>query len=240
MREHEGTWTEALTENGAYDPEKAKRASETAVSQYQRGLKKTERILWIYLLACVVIAVLCFDGFMFAASEKAMIGCGVLFLVAIETTILMKLWYWIVNTKLTLQKELRQWQLREFSPEPMEHAPTWMGELSFGRQGLPPWERRAWLVGLMLTAIAASSYATHWLATASNLLTLTESVKVSPDGASSSTMHVSYQPRSGLSADSFPLQTGCLEGRIRWLENADARCRSTSQPWTVNGITRCI
>lgn len=218
MSEAKDQWTKALAENGSYDPKKARRASETAVSHYQRGLKKTERILWIYLIGCVAVAVFSFDCFMFATSEKAMIGCGIVFLVAIETTILLKLWYWIVNTKLTLQKEMREWQVRESMPEPAEYAPTWMAEMSFGRPGLSPWERRAWFVGLVFVAIATSSYASYSLGTAPNSLTLTESVRLSPDGTTSSTMNVSYQPKAGLRVESFPLYTGCLKGRIRWLD----------------------
>lgn len=217
MSEREDQLGKTLHENGSYDAEKAKRAGETAVAQYASGLKKTERMLWIYLLVCVVIAVLAFDGFMFSADNKALLGCGIAFLVAVETTILMKLWYWIVNVKLTLQKEIRQGQVQAAGPESTAYAPSWLGEMSFGRPGLSPWERRAWLVALILAAVATSSYASYSHATTPNLLTLSESVRLAPDGTSSSTMHVAYQLRA-VSAESFPLQTGCLEGTIRWLD----------------------
>ncbi len=218
MNEPENQWTKALTENGSYDPEKAKRASESAVSQYLGGLKKTERILWMYLIGCVAVAVFSAESFMLATTDKAMIGCGIVFLVAVETTILMKLWYWIVNTKLTLQKEIRQWLVRETVPKPAAYASTRLAEMPFGRPGLSPWERMAWLVGLVLVALATGSYVSYSQLMATNLLTLSESVRLTPDGTSSSTMNVSYRPRAGLYVESFPFQTGCLNGTIRWLD----------------------
>lgn len=217
MSEREDEWSQALPDNGPYDREKAKRAGEAAVSYYMNGLKKTERILWVYLTVCVALAAFCGESFLLATGNKALIGYGILFLVAIETTILMKLWYWIVNTRLTLQKEIRQSQLQKASPEAASFSPTWwLAEMSLGRPGLSPWERRAWFVVLLLAGMGAATCAGYSQLAASNLLTLSESVKLAPDGTSSSTMNVAYQPRAGLYVDSFPLQTGCLRGTIRW------------------------
>ncbi|MGW8256294.1 MAG: hypothetical protein ACWGMZ_02290 [Thermoguttaceae bacterium] len=156
MNEHENELKRALVENGRFDAERAKQLSEAAVSHYVNGLKKTERVLWIYLIVCVTIMAFSCDIFLFATSNKMMIGSGIMFLVALETTILMKLWYWIVNTKLTLQKEIRQWQVQRSLPEPAANAPTWLGEMSFGRTGLSTWERRAWLIGMIVVAEASA------------------------------------------------------------------------------------
>jgi hypothetical protein len=217
MSEQEDQRTKAPTENGSYNPEKAKRASETAVSQYVGGLKKTERIVWIYLVACVAVAAFSLDTFMFAASNKVMIGCGIAFLVAIETTILIKLWYWVVNTKLTLQKEIRQWKIQGSIPESAAYAPGWLAEMSFGRPGLSPWERRAWFAGLLVVAIAAGIYPSYSALTAPNPRTLSQTIKLAPDGTSSSTTDFYSRPRAGAYADSFSFYTG-LKGTVRWLD----------------------
>lgn len=217
MSEREDKWTEALAENGSHDPEKAKRSSEAAVSQYLSGLKRSERVLWFYLMACAVIAVFSAESFLLATSNEALIGYGILFLVAIETTILMKLWYWIANTRLTLQKDIRQSLVQKASPEAAGISPGWwLAETSLGRPGLATWERRAWFAVLVLAAAAAGAYANYSYVAAPNQLTLSETVKLAPDGASSSTVNVAYQPKAGLRVRSFPFQTGCLQGTIRW------------------------
>jgi hypothetical protein len=156
MSEHENQWAKALATNGTYAAAKAKEASEAAVSEYVSGLKRTERVLWIYLMICVAVAVFAGEHFVFATSNKAMMGCGIAFLVALETTILVKLWYWIVNTKLTLQKEIRQSRIQGTTPESAAYAPTWLGEMSLGRPGLSPWERRAWFLALVVVAVASA------------------------------------------------------------------------------------
>lgn len=237
MSEHDNPWTKALAENGSYDLEKAKRTSEAAVSQYQRGLKKTERILWCYLIACVAVAVLAMNSFLCAIDHKTLIGCGIVFLVAIETTILIKLWYWIMNTRLTLQKDMRQWQAHGNLPETAEHAPSWwLAEMSFGRPGLSRWERRAWFAGLVVVAVATSSYATYSQITSPSLLTLVDSVRLASDGTSFSTMQVAYQPKERPRLESFPFYTGCLTGKIRWL---DERGRLLPYDISTVGANRC-
>lgn len=237
MTEHENQWTKALAENGTFDADKAKRAGEMAVSKYTSGLKKTERIVWAYLTACAVVAVFSFDHLAFATSNKAMIAFGIAFLVAIETTILLKLWYWIVNTKLTLQKEIREWQLQGAASDSAAYVPTWMAEMSFAKPGVSRWERTAWFVGLVLATVMTSSYVSYSEATAPNPLTLSESIKLSPGGAASSTACISYRPQNRLYVESIPFYTGCADATFRWF---DERGRQMPFDVSTEDCQRCF
>jgi hypothetical protein len=235
MSEHENQWTKALAENGTYDLEKARQAGETAASQYLTGLKKTERILWIYLVGCVIVAVVAFDSLVFATSNKAMMASGMIFLVAIETTILMKLWYWIVNTKLTLQKEIRQSQLQRTVPDSTAYSPTWFAEMSLGKPGLSRWERMAWLIALTLGAAATSGHFTYSAVTAPTQATVSESIRLSPNGTSSSKSDVSYRTRRPV--ESIPFYCGCESATFCWL---DERGRQLPFDVATTGGQRCF
>jgi hypothetical protein len=238
LNEHEGQWADALKENGTYDLNKAKQASDAATSHYTAGLKKSERILWGYLIFCVAVAVLSLDSFLFTTSNKVMIGCAIAFLAAIETTILMKLWYWIVNTRLTLQREIRQWQAHGALPESVGFNPTWwLAEMSFGRPGLSRWERRAWLAGLILVAIATSQTVVYWEITKPSAVTLVERVKVAADGSAVTTTDAACQPEFNSSSASFWFQTSVPNATIR---SYDDRGRELPyDEWQQNG-NRCF
>ena len=151
-----------------------------------------------------------------ATSTKAMVGFAVLLLVAYETTILVKLWYWIVNTKITLLKELRQWKLQmalssAASPLSAEAEP------SSRNLGLSRGERIAWLAALVAVCIGVSSY--RPLNETTSNTTIGECVTLKADGAATSLMRVSEPV--GLVTGSLHYTFGEPENvrSVRWLDD---------------------
>ena len=62
-------------------------------------------LTWVYIIAGVAVMIFSCNSLLAATSTKAIVGFGVVLLVAYETTILVKLRYWIVNTKFTLLRD---------------------------------------------------------------------------------------------------------------------------------------
>ena len=106
MTERENELKAALAENGTFDSEKAGRFAADGVLQLHRQLKKNDRFLAITTLMCVALLAFCIEKLIFASSTKAIVGFGVTLLYVLVFTVLIKLWYWIVNTRITLQKDL--------------------------------------------------------------------------------------------------------------------------------------
>jgi hypothetical protein len=200
MSEHENQWTAASAENGAFDPEKAKRLTDDAVAQYQTGLRTVERTTWLYLALCVVVFVFAYGRFQFASSTKAIVGFGIVMLIAYESTVLMKLWYWIAGTKLVLLREIKQLQLQASTTT----ASADTG--GRGRRSLSRWERIAWFVGLAVAACTVSTLTHH---SASDTITLGECVTIKPDGAASTMMKVESQVTGEGPVGSFSFFVGC-------------------------------
>lgn len=163
MTEHDHELEQALAENGTFDAEKGRTIAADAIAQFHTRLQKTERLTWFYLVACLAVMVFAMLAFRSASSVKTMIGLGILLLVAYETSVLIKLWYWTVNTKLALLKAVKQlqWQLAT------GRAPTdtSLTETATGMRqpGLSLGERLAWIVVLVLAGVA-SSYYSGWAA----------------------------------------------------------------------------
>ena len=159
MTERENELKKALAENGGFDAEKATQLAKDAVSQLQRELKKSERFLEITTLISVGLLAFSIEKLTFAASTKAIVGFGVILLYVLVTLVLAKLWYWIVNTKIALQKDLKLWQLQAATGRP---APTELRELQsvaprHGR-ALSRWERVAWGTADVIVALTAVIY----------------------------------------------------------------------------------
>ncbi len=68
-------------------------------------------IAGIYLLICILGMLFFANIAMETSSTRLVIIYGILFLVFFESTILIKLWYWVVHTRLSLSREMKILQL---------------------------------------------------------------------------------------------------------------------------------
>ena len=156
MTERDNELARHSAENGSFDPAKARKTTTDAVSRFNARLKWTARLTWIYILAGVGVMLFSCNSLLAASTTKAIVGFGILLLVAYETTILMKLWYWNANTKFTLLRELKQWQLQTALSS--TDAPSSVEvESPLRRLGLSRRERIAWFAALVAVCIGVSS-----------------------------------------------------------------------------------
>jgi hypothetical protein len=219
MNEHENELARASATNGAFDPEKAKRLTPDAVSRFHSRLKWAGRITWIYLLICVAVILFAWNEFQAASSTKAIVGFGILMLAAYEGTILIKLWYWIANTKVTLLKELKQWQLQTALSSTI--APSVLEGGTSRRFGLSRAEWIAWCVAVMLVALlTASNVVQHSVETPVTPATIGDYVTLKADGAATSLMKGSDQAGSFVGG-AFDFTFGQPERvkAVRWLDD---------------------
>jgi hypothetical protein len=99
---------------GAPDAERTVGLREEVISMYDERLKKVERRtrLWIWitvaesLVGCILLTI----GL--ALSVKVLIVGVMLILGGIQFQVLVKLWYWMMNTKLNVLKEIQDLRLQ--------------------------------------------------------------------------------------------------------------------------------
>jgi uncharacterized membrane protein YsdA (DUF1294 family) len=135
--------TEALTQNGAYDPERAEELKKKMVGTFKAKMRKAERYLWGYTCLYAWLGVFAAAHFMQSSTTKALLFYGLLTLVFFEMTILMKVWYFVTNNKISILKAIKQLELG--GPAAVDANTPWESKEAQGPPaGLPRWERRIW------------------------------------------------------------------------------------------------
>jgi uncharacterized protein (DUF58 family) len=77
--------------------------------------KKIRTVRWLtgFFLAIDIAAGVAAAVFLqYATSTQMMIWSAIMFMVAFESTILIKLWYWVMTSKLSVLRELKQLELQ--------------------------------------------------------------------------------------------------------------------------------
>ena len=192
--------TRAMAENGAYDPEKAEEMRTKMVGTFEAAVRKVERYLWIYMCLCTWLFVFTFYHFMLSSTTKALLFYGLLMLFFFETTILMKLWYWIMNNKIGVLKEIKQLQLDKFPADDADASAERTKRLQGPLKGLSRRERAAWWVVLIVGGAlvgAVKGVDTHgmddpWDLGRGGSLTSDGCVTLAPDGSGLEVTHMSF------------------------------------------------
>jgi len=144
--------TASLTNKAQFDPSRAAQLRTKVVDAFAARIRKVERRLYIFLVVLVVLACAMMRNFFQSTEIQAQIFWAVLFLVMLESTILMKLWYWIVTTRLGTQRELR---LLRFDLVAGKNSLHGIEELSQIESPLRPvghsrWERTVWTAAILI------------------------------------------------------------------------------------------
>ena len=102
----------AILENGSLDPRMSSLLKAEVLKSFDDKLKSTKYIAWAFLLFlyCVDVGAIC--GFLFGQSTKVLIFWAVVVLASNELQVLMKLWYWVVNSKISVLKEIKRLELQ--------------------------------------------------------------------------------------------------------------------------------
>ncbi|MHC4399015.1 MAG: DUF6768 family protein [Planctomycetota bacterium] len=150
MSESENDVKKALAENGSCDPRKAAELKKKASGAFSARLRNVERVYWVFFVLCV-----CFGFFAYlrfrspsTTATKTLIGYAIVMLIAYESTVLIKLWYWIANSKLSVLKDLKQLRLESPLVADREALPNRESE---GPLRSISWrERIVWIVGIIV------------------------------------------------------------------------------------------
>ena len=115
MAEFEKTIRTALSDTDKFNASKAEILRKETVQMFEDKLKKVYRYSWLYLIICVAVdsvAGACFGLSASLGSTWGMIASAVIFLGAGQSMVTIKLWYWIMNNKLNVLREMKQLQLQ--------------------------------------------------------------------------------------------------------------------------------
>jgi hypothetical protein len=183
----------ALAENGSFDPQKAEELKRKAVGAFEAKMRKTERIYFVNM--CVVSWLLVFALFYFlqASTTKAIITSGLLALVFFEATILLKLWYWIMNNKISVLKAIKQIEVGGSATGDDDTFGAGR-KLEGPLKGLSSRERAVWTValiaGCVLVVAVKAPNAPSW--TGPCILTSNTCVTLAADGSGSTVTDQSF------------------------------------------------
>jgi hypothetical protein len=113
MIDFEKELKKALEKNGDYNIARSETLRKEIVQMwYEKNLRKTKLVFWIYFLLSIGMMVGGYIGLRLATDTRGMLSWVIFFMIGFNSTILMKLWYWVVDTKLNVLKEVKQLQLQ--------------------------------------------------------------------------------------------------------------------------------
>lgn len=221
MSEHDDTLKKALAANGDFNPSKANALKQASGAEFSKRMRWVERIVWIYLAVCVVIALPTLDAFFKNYDPKALITCLLVLLVVYETTVLLKLWFVIANTKLSVLKEIKQLRLEVSQLAAAAGVSQSADVLSTKYEpmrGVSRVERKAWLVALIVVgACLGSILGQSWKSVNDSELTADTRITLAEDGSATSVDEISQVHRGTSPKSGFPMHAP-KSWVVRWID----------------------
>jgi len=117
MDEFEARIGDALAETSKLDADKVDALKKEIVQMFEDKLKKVYRYARLWRMVCVLMMAVSAALFGVAASFGirgiwGMVAASVFYLVVGQLVVTVKLWYWIMNNKLSVLKEIKELQLQ--------------------------------------------------------------------------------------------------------------------------------
>lgn len=116
MSDIEKELRKVLKANGDFDADKTKarrkEIEQMILQKYEFDMFKVKVVFWIFFVLCLGMMAGGYIGLRSAGNTKSMLSWVIFFMIGFNSTILMKLWYWVVDTKLKVLKEVKQLQLQ--------------------------------------------------------------------------------------------------------------------------------
>lgn len=103
---------DALSKPGAWDAQRAASVKSEVSKMYADKLKMWANIIWGLLAIDAAIIAAAVWMFAWSDSVKVLVGCVGVALFSFESTILMRLWYWQINTKYAVLQEVAELRLQ--------------------------------------------------------------------------------------------------------------------------------
>lgn len=102
---------EALKSTAPTPPAQTGALTHRITANYRRKQKAAGQLLSGYLLGLIVALAILFWGFFQAQDFKQSLLIAVLILITFQSTVLMKLWYWIIHERIATVREIKLLQL---------------------------------------------------------------------------------------------------------------------------------
>ena len=116
MSDIEKELKKALRKNGRFDADinaaRRKEIEQMIFQKYETDVFKVKVVFWIFFVLSLGMMAGGYIGLRSANDTKAMLCWVIFFMIGFNSTILIKLWYWVVDTKLNVLKEMKQLQLQ--------------------------------------------------------------------------------------------------------------------------------
>jgi hypothetical protein len=104
---------QAFETNDDFDIHKSETLRKEIVQMwFDENMRKTKIIFWIFYLCSIGMMIGGYIGLRTAGDTRGMLSWVLFFMIGFNSTILMKLWYWVINTKLNVLKEMKELQLQ--------------------------------------------------------------------------------------------------------------------------------
>lgn len=113
MNNFENELKKVLEASGNFDVTRGQALRKEIVQMWcDKNLLRAKIIFWITFLACIGMMIGGYLGLRSAGDTRGMVLWAIFIMIGFNSTILMKLWYWVENTKLNILKEMKQLQLQ--------------------------------------------------------------------------------------------------------------------------------
>ena len=104
--------SDALRSEAHYDKASGKEMSSMAGGIFDRNIATAKAWTWGFLAFETLCMILIAWAVFFVQDVKWVVVLAAAFIVSYTSTILMKLWFWIVHTRIKLQEDMRALQLQ--------------------------------------------------------------------------------------------------------------------------------
>jgi hypothetical protein len=116
MNDLERELKKVLEKKGGFDADKIetrrKEMEQMIFQRYESDMFKVKVVYWIFFVLCLGMMAGGYIGLRSADNTKTMLCWVIFFMIGFNSTILMKLWYWVVDTKHNVLKEMKQLELQ--------------------------------------------------------------------------------------------------------------------------------
>ena len=236
MSQPQDDLAKALAQNGSFDPERARQLKQRAVAKLNTKMRWVGRITFICLCLEAWILLLAFYHFMQVSDTKLLLLYALLMLLCFESTVLMKLWYWVMNGKISVLKELKLLRLelpRDDAASVLDDADRPRGRLRSLR-----WAERIFWWSLLVAGIVAVDVVKRrdippgWDSPEGGTSTRQACVTLAPDGSASVVTDVSCQYEGSGRRTGFTMHVP-KSWSVRWVDSCGRDLCATAAP--VNG-----
>ncbi len=220
--------SEALRQNGSFDSEKAAAVRQQAVAGFSARMRKAERLAWIYLIALTALSVFAVLRLLQQPDPRGLVLYGILLVIALESLTVVKLWYWVINTKLSVLKELKQFRLD------LPAAAASGGAADVSLLGPAPTirscsrtERASWWVALALAG-GLVGILTGPPARPRPPLASQGFVRLAADGSGTVVTRIQYVYLDVTPLTSFTFTFGSPPAKVRWIDSRGRELSATA------------